>query len=222
MAVDEGPAPRRIADERAAKILERAAALDAQHSSELSLDQLREAAVGAGISGDAFDQAMREVDDAGAEENSRTGKGGRPVGLAHAFQHPEVARLAALLSDTQEDSGQLTVIGDRLEWRDGRGLVVSITPSGDGAAAMVAMEGELRTRLKAVIGASMVPLAFFFVGMVASEGEAAFVGGFFAVVFTAMAACIGTARSFRREQNRLEKRMEWMRDRLARALTGRP
>ena len=118
--------PMRIADERAAQILERAAALDAEQSSELSLPQLREAAVGAGISPAAFDQAMLEVGSEGDGSLTVPRRGASP---AHAFPNPDVARLARLLNDIQEEAGQLSVVGDRLEWKDGRGLQVSISPS---------------------------------------------------------------------------------------------
>jgi hypothetical protein len=203
-------APGRIADDRAAKILERAAAIDAKRTSEIEIDQLREAAADAGISQEAFEQALREQ--AGVEPGP---KGGRPkAGLATHLGSADVAHYASLLRDVMGD-GQLTV-GDAIEWRDEDGLTVAVAPGGSSVTAAVSAEGRLRARLMGVILPALLPLVFFFA--FALEEEEAFLA-FMGALVALLASVAGTVFVHRREKKKQRKETERIRRQLQRLLT---
>jgi hypothetical protein len=118
---DTEPGNTRIAEDRAAKILERAAVLDAKRNTEIELDQLREAAEDAGISKEAFEEALRES--ARELSASTAGKRGKvvPAGAAQPLAVSDVGHYAALLCDVLGDDGRINVT-DAIEWRDDEGL----------------------------------------------------------------------------------------------------
>jgi hypothetical protein len=88
--------PARIAEDRAAKILERAAALDAKRNSEIEIDQLREAAEDAGISREAFEEALREQStELQVSDGTRVAKGGR-----REASRPQTSRTMRRCSET--------------------------------------------------------------------------------------------------------------------------
>jgi hypothetical protein len=64
MPLDSSDSPNnaRISEESAHRLLARAAELDAHAGGELSIDQLREIALEAGIAASAFDAALRELE----------------------------------------------------------------------------------------------------------------------------------------------------------------
>jgi hypothetical protein len=68
-----------------------------------------------------------------------------------------------------------------------------------------------------MLAVASAPTMFFFIGAVAS-GEGAFIGGFFASLFAIAATCVGATIAHRSEEKRTAKRVEWLRDRLTRAL----
>lgn len=204
---------KRLDEERAKRILERAAALDAERSSEIELAQLREAATSAGISPEAFDQAMREDED-GESAETDDGDGGA---LVRRPGRSEVTHYAALLKDLLGDEAQITVVEDRIEGRMDDGVTVSInTSSGEAAAAIVA-DGSLKRRLM-VLGASAIP-PWFFGFLLALEEEAPGVGWMLGVIVTAVAAGIGLFVSHRREKKELEGKADRVRRQLQRMIT---
>jgi hypothetical protein len=206
------PGNTRIAEDRAAKILERAAALDAKRNTEIELDQLREAAEDAGISPEAFEQALRES----TTEPVPTGKRGK---LAQVASGPpvavsEVGHYAALLCDVLGDDGRISVT-DAIEWRDDEGLCVSVNPSSNKITATVTTEGRLRTRMWGVILPALLPMSIFFLIAIEEEEAAiALMGAFFAL----LASIGGTWFTHRREQKKLRKKAERVRRQLQRLL----
>jgi hypothetical protein len=209
-ALDGPTTATRVGEDRAARILERAAALDAKRSSEVEIDQLREAAAAAGISPEAFDLAMAEQDEVpGSIERGRPRSfdwRGAPTVSPTAFTH-----YTALLRDVLGEDGQIMVVEDRIEWQDEEGLVVSVHPSSNRTMASVAASGRLRGRL-AAITLSILPLLLFFFAIAIDEEEAllAFMGSGLAMV----AAWLGTWFHFRREQKALRKKVERLRRQL--------
>lgn len=205
-------APDRIAEDRAAKILERAAALDAKRNSEIEIEQLREAAADAGISPEAFEQALREHAglESGGRERALTPGG---AGAASKLGSQDVARYATLLQDVMGD-GHVT-LGDAIEWRNEDGMTVAVNPSASTVTAAVSGEGRLRTRLMGVILPALIPLTFFF-GIAFEEEEAfiAFIGALVAL-FSSIA---GTVFVHHREKKAQRKETERVRRQLQRLL----
>jgi hypothetical protein len=208
-------APLRIAEDRAAKILERAAALDAKRNSEIEIDQLREAAADAGISREAFEEALREqAEQLGAAKDGKRGAGTTRAGYNTALASTDVAHYAALLRDVLGEDGEVRV-SDVIEWRDDEGLTVTVSPSSGGVTAAVTAEGRLRSKLKGVILPALLPLAFFFV--MAFDEEEALVGFICALIVTILSAT-GTFFTHQREQKALRKKAERIRRQLQRLL----
>jgi hypothetical protein len=206
--------PARIAEDRAAKILERAAALDAKRNSEIEIDQLREAAEDAGISREAFEEALREQSTEvqlarGKRSAVRAGRKGAALASA------DVGHYATLLTDVFGEEGRMSVT-DVIEWRDDEGLSVTIHPSSKRVTAAIAAEGRLRTRMMGVVLPALLPAAFFF--LMAFDEDEAFVG-FIGVLLAILASVGGTWFTHRREQKALRKKAERIRRQLQHLLT---
>lgn len=209
------PSPVRIADDRAARVLDRAAALDAKRNSEIEVDQLREAAAGAGISREAFEEAMREVEG--------EARGPRPDGLPGLRAAPSQADFAyftQLFRDVLGDDGQLTVVGDRIEWRDDEGLTVSVNPTRGATTAAVSAEGRLRSRLVTIFLSTVIPLLVTF--MLAFEDEDAALGALIAILMMTFFAVVGSVFAHRRERKRLRKKVDRLRRQLQHLLGPGP
>ena len=214
---DRGDKPRagtlelgpRLPEDRASRVLERAAALDAKRSSEVEVADLREAAAAAGISREAFDEALREQAGPGADG---MGAGDRRVRTPKA---QEVAYYARLLRDLLGDEAEVVVAEDRIECRDRDGVTVSINPSGDATAALVA-EGTLGRRLRALTLPALIPAFISFLIVIEADelGGGMLIGIFLALV----ASVIGTVVSHRREKRALRKKAERLRRQLQRLL----
>ena len=203
----------RIKEELAAKILERAAALDAERRTEIEVDQLRQAAAGAGISRESFEQAMRET---GREEGAPDALTERaPTRLA---ARSDFAHYASALRDLLGDEGELFYYEDRIEWRD-RGLLVSVVPSADGVTTAVSAEGSFLRRMLAVFLPTLVPLLFTL--MVAFEDDEALLV-FLGVLLGVAASLIGVWVSYLRERKALRRRVERIRRQLERFLPPGP
>lgn len=203
---------KRLDEERARRILERAAALDAERSSEIELSQLREAATSAGISPEAFDQAMRE-DENGASDGTPSSPAST---LVRSPSASEVTHYAALIKDLLGDDAPITVVEDRIEGRRDDGMTVAInTSSGDATAAIVA-EGSLKRRLM-VLTMSAVP-PWFFGFLLALEEEGPGVGWMVGVMLTVVAAGMGLFLSHRREKKDLERKADRVRRQLQRMI----
>jgi hypothetical protein len=207
----------RIPEERAAKILERAAALDAKRNSEIEVEQLREAAHDAGISREAFEEALAEQ--AAANGVSGGGAGGRTgvrvrdaggAGMAMA----DVTYYSTLLRDLFGDEGEISV-SDVIEWKDPEGVSASVSPSRHGVTATVAAEGRLRRKLLAMFWA-VLPLLL--VTLVATAEEDEFIIMFFGALFALVLGMLGVTLSDRRERKALRKKVERMRRQLQRLL----
>lgn len=207
---------KRLDEERARRILERAAALDAERSSEIELSQLREAATSAGISPEAFDQAMREHDTGASGSDADTSV---PT-LVRSPSASEVTHYASLIKDLLGDEAKITVVEDRIEGRLDDGMTVSInTFSGEATAAIVA-EGSLKRRLQ-VLAASALP-PWFFGFLLAMEDEAPGVAWMVGVVLTVVAAGTGLFFSHRREKKELERKADRLRRQLQRMIKKAP
>jgi hypothetical protein len=202
----------RIGEERAARILERAAALDAKRNSEIELDQLREAAEAAGISREAFDEAMEEQDDL-SEPSPRALPPNLPWrGPALPSVTPGAyAHYTALLRDVLGDDGEVRMVEDRIEWENDEGVIVSIAPSGVRMTAAVSAAGRLRARLLTVSLSILPVFSFFFlIGVEEEEALLAAMGALCAWV----AAVGGTWFQYRRERKALKKKVERIRRQL--------
>lgn len=201
----------RLDEERARQILERAAALDAERSSEIEIGQLREAAAAAGISAESFEQAMREQSESDSPSGPpAVGRPARTPGTA------EVSHYAGVLKDLLGDDAQVTVVEDRIEGRDRTGLAVSISPSSGDVAAAIVAEGSLSRRLAAIVLSSLIPA---FLGLVISTEEPdAGVLLVIGVVLAVVASGIGTFFSHKRERKDLEQKAERVRRQLQRML----
>jgi len=217
--VEKGPTevPReRLGENRARQILERAAALDAKRSSEIEIGQLKEAAAQAGISGEAFDQALRED----AESSSSRGEvgygGARPASAVTAPRAEQVSHFAGLLRDLLGDDAQVVVIEDRIEARDSDGVTVSINPSSGDTTAAILSEAPLRRRLLAIALPVVIP--FFFGLVIGMEEEEAGVGVFVGALLAVIGALVATVVSDRRERKALRKKAERLRRQLQRML----
>jgi hypothetical protein len=208
------PASVRIAEDRAAKILERAAALDAKRTSEIELDQLREAAEDAGISREAFEEALRES--ANEPQPAQPGKRGKPArsGSLSPIAGADIAHYAALLTDVLGDDGRIAVT-DAIEWRDDEGLTVTVNPTSNRITAAVSAEGRLRTKLMGVVLPAFFPAVLFF--LLAFEDEE-FALGLLGALFAIAASVGGTWFTHRREQKALRKKAERIRRQLQRLL----
>ena len=223
-AVADGGSGERLAEERASRILERAAVLDAKRTSEIEVGELREAAVAAGISREAFDQAMQEQADSASDDGAHGSETGaaRSQGL-EAVRAPgagEVAHYAALLRDLMGEDGQVVVVEDRIECSDGDGLTVTISPSSGSTTAAVTAVGKLSRRL---LGSSL-PLVIpglFGLMVVRVEEDIGF-GMFFGVLMAAVVSVVGGIISHRREQKALRKKSEQVRRQLQRMLDTLP
>jgi hypothetical protein len=209
-------APHRIPEDRAAKILERAAALDAEHNSEIEIDQLREAAAGAGISRAAFEEALAEQ----REEDPEPGLGrSSPLDLRRnptpaGFAMSDVTYYSSLLRDVLGDEGQVSV-SDVIEWKDPEGVTASVTPSRTGVTATVTAEGRLPRKLLAMMW-SVLPLLL--VTFIASFDENEFIIMFLGGLIALVLAMLGVIWSDRREQKALRKKVERIRRQLHRLL----
>jgi hypothetical protein len=189
-----------------------AAALDAKRSSEIELDQLREAAAAAGISREAFDEAMEEQEDS-PEASLRAlpsklnwrGQGTPTVSPSH-FAH-----YTSLLRDVLGDDGQVMVVEDRIEWSNDEGLVVSVNPAARSSTAAVSLEGRLGGRLWAVTLA-ILPIFLFFFALGVEEEEALLAA--MGAGFAWGAGVIGIYIQHRRERKALRKRAELIRRQL--------
>jgi hypothetical protein len=210
----------RVGEERAARILERAAALDADRSSEIELDQLREAAFAAGISNEAFDQAMAEIDAGMDARPSQTKKGG---GVSHSrssvgnggISSSDFAHFTAVLRDIMGDDGHVSLVEDRIEWQDKSGVSVSVSPTGRGTTSAVAVEGKLKSRLLAIgiPAAIMTAISILF-----TAAEDDLFAGMLAM-FISTPVYLATAwRSHKKEQLKLRKKAESIRRQLQRLL----
>lgn len=199
----------RLDEERARRILERAAAFDAERSSEIEIGQLREAAAAAGISPESFDRAIREQSGAGSRSSAFS-----PVRTPDAV---DVTRYAGVLRDLLGDDVRITVVEDRIEARDeDEGVRVSIVPSSGEATATVMAHASLPRRIMAIVGPALIPASFGF--LLALDAEDAGVGMMIGVVLTVLAAALGTIFSHRREEKELEKKGERVRRQLQRML----
>lgn len=210
----------RIPEERAAKILERAAALDAKHNSEIEVDQLREAAAGAGISLAAFEEALAEQGDEVSPAGHR--RSGSSVLLGDAgppgFTMSDVTYYSSLLRDVLGEEGQISVT-DVIEWKDPEGVTASVSPSRSGVTATVTAEGRLRRKLLGMMWAVLPLLLVTFIGAF-EEDELLimFVGGLIGLVL----AMVGATLSDRRERKALRKKVERIRRQLQRLLAPGP
>jgi hypothetical protein len=200
----------RIGEDRAARILERAAALDAKRSSEIELDQLREAAAAAGISREAFDEAMAEQDDAADAHalppNLNWRRPGAPTVDPRLFTH-----YTALLRDVLGDDGQVMVVEDRIEWANDEGLLVSINPSTRATTAAVSAEGKLAGRLWA-ISLAILPVFLFFFAIGIDEEEALLAAMGAGIAY--LTGVLGLFFHHRRERKALRKKVERIRRQL--------
>lgn len=199
----------RLDEERAKRILERAAAFDAERSSEIEIGQLREAAADAGISPESFDRAIREQSDAGSRSSA--------VSAVRTPDAVEVTRYAGVLRDLLGDDVRITVVEDRIEARDeDEGVRVSIVPSSGEATATVMARTSLSRRITAIVWPALIP-AFFGFLLALEEGDPG-IGLMIGVVLTVLAAALGTLVSHRREEKELEKKGERIRRQLQRML----
>lgn len=207
---------KRLDEERARRILERAAALDAERSSQIELAQLREAATSAGISPEAFDQAMREDEDGASEPNPHASV---PT-LVKSPSASEVTHYAAVIKDLLGDDAQITVMDDRIEGRLDDGMSVSVNASSGEATAAIVAEGSLKRRLM-VLAASAVP-PWFLGFLLAMEDENPGVAWMVGVILTVLAAGIGLFVSHRREKKELERKADRLGRQLQRMIARAP
>ena len=194
----------RLDEERARSVLERAAALDAERSSEIDVDELRHAAAAAGISREAFDAALRE------------GSQGSAPGTSLATSPAAAAYYVDLLKDLLGDDAEISIVGERVEGRSKRGVTASVDPStSQVTGAAFPRRSLLRGRRASTFGA-ILPLLISFI-VVAEEGE---VGGAMlaGVLLTLFSVSVGTVISHRRELKELEQDAERLRRQLRRML----
>ena len=205
-AIAEGLGER-LGEERALAILERAAALDAKRSSEIELDHLREAAAAAGISTEAFEQALREQ------------SGGAPPAGGSERRASAVARHSDLLRDLLGEETEVVVKDDRIEGRTADGVTVSIDPHGHAAASIV-LRSSLARKLLAIVGPASLPglLAFL---LAVEEGDPG-IGMMLGVFLTVLAAGFGTGLSHLREKKKEQRTAERLRRQLQRLLERTP
>jgi hypothetical protein len=208
----------RIGEERAARILERAAALDADRSSEIELDQLRDAAFAAGISNEAFDQAMAEID-AGFDPHASSKKGSGPS-VRHSMgpstvSSADFAHFTAVLRDIMGDDGSVSLVEDRIEWHDKSGVSVSVSPTGRGTTTAVAVEGKLKSRLLA-IGIPAAVMGAMSILFTAAEDD--LFAGMLAMLISTPVYLFTAWRSHKKEQLKLRKKAETIRRQLQRLL----
>jgi hypothetical protein len=211
---EESPRSERLAEERARQILERAAALDAKHSSEIDVEQLREAAVAAGISAEAFEQALREdAESAGARRAAATHGTG---GVARVPSSAQVAHFSGMLRDLLGEDTRVVVDEDRIEARDKDGFTVTVSPSSGDATATVAAHGRFRDRIFHIVAPAIVPMAMGFLLMF--EEEEAGIGLMLGVLFAVLATLVGGWFHHRKEREKLRKKAERIRRQLQRML----
>lgn len=210
------PSSERLGEERARQILERAAALDAKRSSEVEVAQLREAAAAAGISPEAFDQAMREEADSASDGPPAA----HPTGPLRSPGAAEVAHYAGLLKDLLGEDANILVVEDRIEGRNEEGVTVSINPASGEATAAIVAAGSLRRRLLALTAPATVP-AFLAFLLAVEEGDPG-LGMMLGVVLAVAASAGGTVLSFLRERKSLRRRSERIRRQLQRMLAPGP
>jgi len=204
LASDHGTGAR-LDEDRARSILERAAALDAERSSEIDVDELRQAAAGAGISREAFDAALREGSP--ASDGSGTSLSTTTATAAYYID---------LLKDLLGDDAEVSVVGDRVEGRGPRGVTASIDPSTGQVTGAAFTRSSLLRRLTANTLAAILPLLLSFI-ILAEDGDAggAMLGG---VLLTLFSVSIGTIISHRRELKELEQDADRLRRQLRRML----
>lgn len=199
-------AAARLDESRAREILERAAALDAERSSEIDVDELRQAAADAGISSEAFDQALRE---GGDTSSSSTG--------VQVLPSPAVAAYYSdLLRDLLGPDASIAVVGERIEGRGRRGVSASIDPSTGQVTGATFTRSSLLRRLTANTLGVILPLLLAFI-LLAEEGDIG-AGMLLGVLSTLVFVSLGTVISHKREQKELEQDAERLRRQLRRML----
>jgi hypothetical protein len=105
--MDPSRQPGSLTEASAAQLLDRAATLDAEGGTRVSLDDLRAAALEAGISGDSFELALAEI-------NAGRAGGSAAVSIvAPAHAPPPEAKSSSLLSTVLRRAG-LVVAGSAL------------------------------------------------------------------------------------------------------------
>lgn len=213
----DASADGRLEEERARTILERAAALDAKRSSEVDVGQLREAASAAGISLEAFEQALRE-ETRGADPRERGSRAVSPV--ASSPSASQVSHYASVLRDLLGDDATVQVVEDRIEARDRDGVTVSVSPSSGEATAAILTEASLKARLFAIAAPLVIPLIFA-IG-IAFEEEEAGVGILLGALMAVAGAAAATIVLDRRERKQLRKKAERLRRQLQRMLGPGP
>lgn len=210
----EGDGGGRLDEDRARKILERAAALDAERSSEIDVAQLREAAAAAGISREAFEQALREDHQA---ESPAPRKGAREAAVVStAPSASQVSHYAGVLRDLLGDDATVQVVEDRIEARDKDGVTVSVSPTSGEATAAIVSEASLKSRLFAIALPFLIP--FVFAIILAFEEEEAAIGILIGALMAVVGASVATVVASRRERKRLRKKAERLRRQLQRML----
>jgi hypothetical protein len=220
----EAPGLGRVAEDRARQLLERAAALDAKLSSEVDVAQLREAAAAAGLSSEAFDQALREQIEAPSTVSSAPGRAsdrGSPLhGTPTAPAPAEVSHYAGLLRDLLGEDARVAVVDDRIEAYEDDGVTISITPSRGDATVSILAEGRLRRRILAICLPALLPL--FLAVLIAWDEEDAAIGVLAGVLLSLVGAVVATVVSEVREQKALRKKTDRLRRQLQRMLGPGP
>lgn len=195
----------RLDEKRARSILERAAALDAERSSEIDVDELRQAAAAAGISREAFDAALRE----GRDDPRLPGSSLAPSPSSTAY-------CIDLLKDLLGHDAEIAVVGERVEGRSRNGVTASIDPSTGQVTGAAFTRSSLLRRLTANTLGAILPLLLAFI-VLAEDGDAG-TGMLVGVLFTLVSVSIGTVISHRRELKELEQDADRLRRQLRRML----
>jgi uncharacterized membrane protein len=105
------------------------------------------------------------------------------------------------------------VAGDRIEWRDDAGLVVSLGNSPGGVVAAVSAEGRRRMRYLGVVLGAVLPWLIAFITLVADGGDEPFFA-WLGMTIGVIAALVGTEVAFRIERKALRKKAERIRRQL--------
>lgn len=205
--------PQRLGEEHARRILERAAALDAKRSSEVDIAQLREAATAAGISVEAFEQALREDGGPSPAAAAPPRSGAIATG---AMSSAQVARCTALLRDLLGEEAKVIVHEDHIEAKDDDGVTVSISASTGETSAAVAAFGRFRDRILGFYAPALIPLLLGFA--LVFEEEDAGIGIMVGVLLTLATTVVGGLIQQRKERAKLRKKAERIRRQLQRML----
>jgi hypothetical protein len=202
-------ASERLGEDHAREVLARAAALDAKRSSEVDVELLREAAAAAGISAEAFDEAIRE--------HLRGARAGAGAEVVRAPRAADVAHFGGLLRDLLGEDAEIVVVGDRIEGRSKHGIAISIDPHSRDAKASLVAEGSLQRRLVALTLPATLPGFLGFILML-EEGDPG-IGMMLGVLLGAIASGIGLTVSYVRERKALRRKVEHVRRQLQRMLS---